>query len=198
MSVLLVLAGPSGTGKSVVVRRLLERDPSVWFSVSATDRARRPDEVDGRDYRFVSRDEFERTRAAGGFLEWFEVFGELKGTPRAPIEERLRAGDDVLVEVDVQGALAIRDAVPDAVLVFLEPPSRAVQRQRLLERDPTVDRAWLDERLDAAAREERLADRFDAVVVNDDLDRTVDEIEAVLEAARQGRGPSNAGRGPLH
>jgi len=152
--------------------------------VSATDRAARPDEVDGRDYHFVSRDAFEALRDRGGFLEWFEVYGDLKGTPRDPIEEHLAAGDDVLVEVDVQGALAIREQLPDAFIVFVKAPSRAEQRQRLLDRGAAADPASLERRLDQTAAEERLADRFDAVVVNDNIDRAVDTILELLEARR--------------
>jgi guanylate kinase len=167
------------------VRRLLARDPGLWFSVSANTRAPRPGEVDGRDYLFVTREDFVRLRAAGGFLESFDVYGDLKGTPRGPVEEHLAAGDDVLLELDVQGALAVRDAFPLALLVFVKPPSREVQRRRLLERDGGADPAVLERRLARAADEEALADRFDAVVVNDDLDRAVGEVAAILEDRRK-------------
>lgn len=153
--------------------------------MSATDRVPRPDEVEGRDYHFISRDSFEAMRERRGFLEWFEVYGDLKGTPRDPIEEHLAAGDDVLVEVDVQGALAIREQLPDAFLVFVRAPSRAAQRQRLLDRGAAADPASLERRLDQTAAEERLADQFDAVVVNDDVDRAVDTILALLESRRR-------------
>ncbi len=153
--------------------------------MSATDREPRPDEVDGRDYRFVSRDTFEQMRDDNGFLEWFEVYGDLKGTPRGPIEEHLAAGDDVLVEVDVQGALAIREQLPDAVVVFVKAPSRAVQRQRLLDRGASADPGSLERRLDQADAEERLADQFDAVVVNDDVGHAVDEIIQLLNERRR-------------
>lgn len=184
---LLVLAGPSGAGKGTVGRRLLDREPRLWFSVSANTRPPRPGEVDGVDYHFVSREEFERLAADGGFLEWFEVFGDLKGTPRGPVEEHLAAGDDVLVEVDVQGALAVKEAFPDAVLVFLRPPSRQVQRDRLRARDeasPGFDEAAFERRLAEAEAEESLADRFDHVVVNDELERAVDAVAAILSAHR--------------
>ena len=185
MSVLFVIAGPSGVGKGTIVRRLLEREPDLWFSVSVTDRPPRPMEVAGRDYHFVSTAEFERMRDAGELLEWFEVYGDLKGTPRAPIEERLRGGSDVLVEVDVNGALAVRRSFPEAFLVFVKPPSREVQRQRLLERDPGADPASLEARLAEAAAEEARAASFDAVIVNDDLERAVDEVAALLEQRRR-------------
>ncbi|HZP27711.1 MAG TPA: guanylate kinase [Acidimicrobiia bacterium] len=179
-----MISGPSGTGKGTIVRRLLEREPRLWFSVSANTRPPREGEVDGRDYRFMSRDEFRALEAAGGFLESFQVYDDLKGTPRAPVEEHLAAGDDVLLELDVQGALAVREAYPDAVLVFVKPPSREVQRERLLARDATADPEVLARRLAKADAEEALADRFDAVVVNDDLDRAVREVAAILEARR--------------
>jgi guanylate kinase len=193
VSVLLVIAGPSGTGKGTIVRRLLDREPRLWFSVSATDRERRPEEQDGRDYRFVTTEEFEQLRDDGGFLEWFEVYGDLKGTPRAPIDKHLAAGDDVLVEVDVNGALAIREAFPDAFLVFVRPPSHDVQERRLRTRaeaearrsGEAVDEVGLRRRLDEAAAEEAASEQFDAVVVNDDLDRALDEVAALLERRRQ-------------
>jgi guanylate kinase len=153
--------------------------------VSATDRAPRPDEIDGRDYHFVSRDAFEALRDRGGLLEWFEVYGDLKGTPRDPIEEHLAAGDDVLVEVDVHGALAIRDQLPDAFIVFVKAPSRREQRQRLLDRGAAADPASLELRLDQTAAEERLADQFDGVVVNDDVDHAVDTILELLDTRRR-------------
>ncbi len=171
-------------GKGTIVRELLARVPDLWFSVSMTDRAPRSGEVDGRDYHFVDHAEFLRVRDAGGLLEWFEVYGDLKGTPRAPIEGRLAAGQDVLLEIDVQGAMAVRAAFPDALLVFVRPPSREVQRERLLARDPDADAAVIETRLAAAAREEGQADAFDVVVVNDDLDRAVGEILGVLERRR--------------
>ncbi|HEY8217245.1 MAG TPA: guanylate kinase [Acidimicrobiia bacterium] len=191
--VLVVIAGPSGTGKGTVVRALLERVPGLWFSVSVTDRPPRPEEIDGRDYRFVSHEEFCRLRDAGELLEWFEVFGDLKGTPRTPVDEHLDAGEDVVIEADVQGALAIRAARPEAFLVFLRPPSREVQRARLRERaeaearlsGTAVDEAEIERRLRGADAEEAAAAGFDAVIVNDAVDRAVDELAVLLERLRQ-------------
>jgi guanylate kinase len=182
--VLVVIAGPSGVGKGSIVRALLAQDPGLWFSVSLNTRAPRPGEVDGVDYRFVDRAEFERLRDQGGLLEWFQVYDDLKGTPRAPVEEHLAAGDDVILELDVQGARAVREAYPDALLVFVKPPSREAQRERLFARDPHVDPAVLERRLDQAEAEEHQAGDFDAVVVNDDLSRAVGEVTAILQARR--------------
>lgn len=180
MSVFLVIAGPSGVGKGTIVRRLLDRHDHLWVSVSATTRPPRAGEVDGREYVFLDRAEFERRVDAGDFLESFEVFGARYGTPRAPVEEHLAAGHDVVAEVDVQGALAVREAFPEALLVFVMPPSREVQRRRLLDRDPNADADELERRLAEADAEEALGATFDVQVVNDDLDRVVDEIEALL------------------
>ena len=181
---LIVFAGPSGVGKGSLVRRLRETDPRLWFSVSLNTRAPRPGEVHGVDYWFCDRAEFERLRDDGGLLEWFPVYDDLKGTPRAPVEEHLAAGDDVVLELDVQGARAVREVYPDALLVFVKPPSREVQRERLFARDPGADPAVLERRIDRAEAEEREAADFDVVVVNDDLSRAADEVAAILRARR--------------
>lgn len=181
---LLVLAGPSGVGKGTVGRALLDHDPRLVWSVSATTRAPRPGEVDGVDYHFLSREAFEALRDSGGFLEWFEVYGQLKGTPIAPVLERLAAGDDVLLEVDVQGALAVKQRIPDALLVFLRAPDRSVQEARLRERG-SDDPDQIERRLATAAAEEARAGRFDAVVVNDTVDQAVADIAAILTTRRR-------------
>jgi guanylate kinase len=190
--VLLVLAGPSGVGKGTIGKELLEREPSLTWSVSATTRDPRPGEVDGVDYRFLDRAEFEALRDAGGFLEWFEVYGQLKGTPRGPVESTLAAGGDVLLEIDVQGAMAVREQVPDALLVFLRAPSREVQRERIAARGAD-DPEQVARRMAEADAEEALADRFDAVVVNDDVDRAVAEVAATLDARRRARNHGSGG-----
>ena len=180
----MVLAGPSGVGKGTVGRALLLREPNLGWSVSATTRDRRPDEIDGSDYHFVTREQFEQTRDAGGFLEWFEVYGQLKGTPRGPVEHRLEAGEDVLLEIDVQGALAVKEQYPDALMIFLRAPSSEAQEARLRERG-SDDPGQIRRRLATAAVEEALAGRFDAVVVNDDVERAVGEVAAILAQRRR-------------
>lgn len=185
LAVLLVLTGPSGVGKGTVGKALLDRDPALSWSVSATTRAPRDGEVDGIDYHFVTRDTFERLRDAGGFLEWFEVYGQLKGTPSAPVEAQLAAGHDVLLEIDVQGALAVRARYPEALLVFLRAPDPAVQEARLRARG-SDDPEQIQTRLETAAREEAMSGQFDAVVVNADLGRAVDEVAAILALRRSG------------
>lgn len=181
--VLVVLAGTSGAGKGTLGQRLRESDPELRWSVSWTSRPARPGEQPGVDYHFKSREEFEALRDAGGFLEWFDVYGDLKGTPREPVEAHLAAGHDVLLEIDVQGALKVKAEYPDALLVFLKPPSREEQQRRIAARGD-ADPADVQRRLEAAAREEAMIDRFDAVVVNDDVDAAVAEVAGILAVRR--------------
>jgi guanylate kinase len=182
--VLLVIAGPSGAGKGTIVARLKEREPDLGWSVSWTTRAPRPGEVDGVDYHFATREAFERLRDADGFLEWFDVYGDLKGTPEAPVREQLAAGRDILLEVDVNGALAVRRKYPEALLVFVRAPSREEQRSRL-ERRGADTPEQIERRLAAAAEEEQQAVHFDHVVENDDADRAAAEVAAILAGRRQ-------------
>jgi len=178
-----VIAGPSGVGKGTVVKRLLERDPNLRLSVSATTRARRLTEQDGVDYFFVSDDRFDELVASGALLEWAEVFGHRSGTPATAVEEGLDAGHDVVLEIDVQGAGQVRERVPDAVLVLLAPPSMAELERRLRTRG-TEDEEKLALRLATAAQELEQAPRFDHVVVNDDLDGATAQVEAIIQAPR--------------
>jgi guanylate kinase len=182
---LIVIAGPSGVGKGSLVERLLGLDPGgLARSVSATTRAPRPDEVDGVDYHFVDDPSFDAMVRDDAFLEWADVFaGRRYGTPRAAVEERLHAGGDVVLEIDVQGAGQVRERSPDALLILLAPPSLDDLEVRLRGRG-TEDDAAIAERLRAAERELAHADRFDHVVVNDDLERATDEVAAIIEASR--------------
>jgi guanylate kinase len=184
----LVLAGTSGAGKGTIGARLRAEDPGLHWSVSWTTRAPREGERDGVDYHFVTREDFEALRDAGGFLEWFDVYGDLKGTPKQFVTEQLAAGHDVMLEVDVQGALAIQAAVPEAVLVFVKAPSRAEQRRRLEARG-TEDPGAIERRLAEADEEERIAEgAFAAIVVNDDVDRAAAEIAGTLDLRRRAQG----------
>ncbi len=179
----LVIAAPSGVGKSTLVGRVLERVPDLSFSVSYTTRAPRPDEVDGTDYRFVARDEFERVKAEGGLLEWAVVHGEHYGTSRSDVEATLRQGVDVLLDIDVQGAAQVKQRMPEASFVFVLPPDYATLESRLRGRR-TESASSLARRLGNAAREIRAFDLFDYLVVNDDLERATSEIVAILTASR--------------
>jgi guanylate kinase len=183
--VLLVLAGTSGAGKGTLGRRLREQDPNLRWSVSWTSRPPRPGEQAGVDYHFVTREEFETLRDAGGFLECFEVYGDLKGTPRQFVVDALDEGHDVMLELDVHGALAVRKAIPDALLVFVRAPSHDEQRRRLEARAADGPEA-IERRLARAEEEEGVArEQFDEVIVNDDVDRAVAELTAILESRRK-------------
>ncbi len=186
--VLLVLAGTSGAGKGTIGAWLRASDARLHWSVSWTTRAARHGERDGVDYHFVTRQAFEDLRDAGGFLEWFEVYGDLKGTPLAYVRGELDAGNDVMLEVDVQGALAVKQKLPEALLVFVRAPSRHEQRRRLEARGSESPES-IDRRLARADAEERIgAEDFDAVVVNDDVGRAVVEVAAILSARRESEG----------
>lgn len=158
--------------------------------MSATTRPARPGEVDGREYTFLERATFEKWRECGEFVESFEVFGNCYGTPRRPLDDHIAAGDDILLELDVYGALAVKAEYPQAVLVFLAPPNREAQRERLRSRGSEADDE-LERRLGGAEAEEAMAARFDHVVVNDELERAVGELAGIL-GARRSAGASGA------
>jgi len=176
-----VLSGPSAVGKSTVVRRLRDRVPDLYFSVSATTRAPRPGEVDGVDYHFVGPGAFQRLIDDGALLEWADIHGGLhrSGTPAQPVRDAARAGHPVLIEVDLAGARAIKKAMPEAFTVFLAPPSWAALEARLKNRG-TENADVMTRRL-ATAKEELAAQRdFDAVVVNSELESACAELIALL------------------
>lgn len=164
-----------------MVRRLLERKPDLVLSVSCTTRLPRPGEVDGRDYRFVSPLEFDELVQDGAFLEWAEVFGHRSGTLVGPVVEALEAGRDVILEIDVQGAAWVRKRMPDAVLIFLKPPSFEALVERIRRRH-TENEAEVARRLAAASREMEQASWFDHIVINDEIDRAATEVAAIIDS----------------
>jgi guanylate kinase len=176
-----VLAAPSGAGKTTLARRLRERRDDVVFSVSATTRAPREGERDGVDYHFVPEPEFRRMIAAGELIEWAEVHGRLYGTPLSNVREAQARGEFLILDIDVQGAAQIRERVPEAVHVFILPPSGEELCRRLSGRG-SEDAAARRRRLGNARDEIHRAGSFDYLVVNDDLERAVDAIEGVLMA----------------
>jgi guanylate kinase len=178
----LVLAAPSGTGKTTIARRLVEDEGDFVFSVSATTRAPRPGERDGVDYDFLDRAAFEALVDRGELVEWAEVHGRHYGTPRRNVDRAARDGRHVVLDIDVQGAAQIRARVPDALLVFVLPPSIEALVARLGHR-ATEDRGEMARRLSTALDELDQVDAFDHVIVNDDLDQTVGRIR---EAVRGG------------
>ena len=180
---LLVLAGPSGVGKGAVHTELRRRHADAVLSVSATTRAPRPGEVDGVHYRFVDRTTFEAMIAAGELLEWAEYAGNLYGTPQSTADEAIAAGQVLVLDIEVQGALQVREVRDDALLVFLLPPDRDELERRLRARG-TEDEAAIARRLEVAERELAVADRFDVRIVNDRLDAAVDQLAAAIAGAR--------------
>jgi guanylate kinase len=180
--VALVLCAPSGTGKSTLSRRLLEEFPNLGFSLSATTREPRSGEIHGRDYLFLSRDEFLARRESGCFAEWAEVHGNLYGTPLRETTILLEQGHDMLFDIDVQGAAQLRPALQRCLFVFCFPPSLAVLEARLRGRG-TDDEASILSRLHAARREIAQAHWFDAWIVNDDLAQAYDLLRAAYLSA---------------
>ena len=177
---LVIISAPSGTGKSTVCRKLLQRRKDLRYSVSCTTRGPRPGEKHGRHYHFLDQEEFKRRIQRHEFLEWAMVHGEYYGTPRPFIDDSLAAGHWVLLAIDVQGAAAIRRRLPDSVLVFLVPPSWEALQQRLAGRRD--DSGSVAVRLANARGELAAAKRYDYLVVNDELERAVDQIECIMTA----------------
>lgn len=176
---LVVLAGPSGVGKSSVIKEALRQAPNTWLSVSATTRAPRPGEVDGVNYFYVSDEKFDQMIEANQLLEWANYAGNRYGTPRAAVEEKLAAGTPVLLEIEVQGAKQIRQAMPEALLVFLEPPTWADLEARLAGRG-TESQTQVQARLDAALKELESKGFFDEVIVNDEVNRAASQLVQYL------------------
>lgn len=180
--VVLVICAASGTGKTTLVKRLLEEFPSFAYSVSCTTRAPRAGEIDGKDYHFLSKEDFCARREQGHFAEWAEVYGNLYGTPLPPILEMLQQGKDVLFEIDVQGAAQLRLTLSQSTCVFVLPPSMQELENRLRLR-ASDDEATICRRLDNAALEIREAHWFDTWIVNNDLDLAYDQLRATYIAA---------------
>ena len=173
---ILVITGPSGVGKGTLIRLLLDRFPRMALSVSATTRQPRPGERDGIDYRFLSPEEFQRRIDAGEFLEWAEYAGHRYGTLKSELD---RDVDILVLEIEVQGARQVRERVPDAVSVFIAPPSEEALRTRLIGRGSDVPEQ-VEKRLEVARDEMAAREEFDHVVVNDDLDAAVQELEKLV------------------
>jgi len=183
---LFVVSAPSGTGKTTVIERLVEVCPDLARSRSFTSRRARAGERDGVDYNFIERAAFEARIQAGGFLEWADVFGNLYGTGREQTEALLAGGKDVVLVIDVQGAAQVRSRVPEAVGIFLLPPSFAILEARLRGRSQD-DESAIRRRLATARAEVTAVDRYDYVVINDELARCVTELCAVVTAERARR-----------
>ncbi|PMB18579.1 guanylate kinase [Fischerella thermalis] len=176
---LIVLTGPSGVGKGTLMRSLLARHPELYYSVSATTRSPRPGEIDGKDYYFISRSKFEQLVAAGEFLEWAEFAGNYYGTPREPVINQICSGKLVLLEIELEGARQIRRSFPEALSIFILPPSFSELEKRIRTRGQDSEEA-IARRLRRAQEEINAADEFDIQIVNDDFETTLKSIEATL------------------
>jgi guanylate kinase len=179
---LTVLTGPSGVGKGTLVRGLVARHPELWLSVSATTRPPRPGEEDGVHYFFLTPERFERQVREGGFLEWASFAGNCYGTPRSAVEGRLRAGQPVLLEIEVDGARQVRESYPAALRIFVAPPSLEELERRIRGRGTEGEEA-IQRRLARARQELAAAKEFDAVLINDDLETAGRDLERLMGLA---------------
>ena len=181
---LLVVSGPSGVGKGTLVKALMDRNSKIKMSVSATTREPRPGEIEGVHYFFKSEEEFKAMADRGEFLEYIHVFGsKYYGTPRSFVEQQLADGFDVILEIDVQGAMKVKQAFPDAVLIFITAPSMSEIKSRLIGRG-TETMEQVEKRFATAFEEIKMIPHYDYVVVNDMIDKAVHHLEAILEAER--------------
>jgi len=178
---LLILSGPAGVGKGTVCKALRERMPELVYSVSATTRSPRPGEVEGVNYFFKTKEEFRRMIEQDELLEWAEYVGNYYGTPRAFVESMLAAGRDVILEIEVQGALQVKQKFPQGTFLFLAPPDLDELRNRIIGRG-TESSEIIEKRLEVARSEIEMMDHYDYVVVNDEIERACDRIQAIITA----------------
>lgn len=178
---LIVLTGPSGVGKGTLLRSLLQRHPELYFSVSATTRAPRAGEIDGKHYYFTSRDRFQQMIQNGELLEWAEFAGNCYGTPRKAVEAQITQGQSVILEIELEGARQIKQTFPSALRIFILPPSEAELERRIRSRGTDSEEA-IARRLRRAKEEIAAANEFDIQIVNDDLGNTLDRLEAAIFA----------------
>lgn len=180
---LIVVSGPSGSGKGTVLSKLFSLREGMFYSVSATTRAPRPGEKNGQQYFFLTHEQFEQKIKDGGMLEHASYCGNYYGTPRSAVEERCAKGQDVVLEIEVQGAMQVKKTCPDCVTVFIAPPSGAELERRLRGRGTESDEV-IKKRLETAAGEVGLADKYDYIVVNDDVETAAKEIDSIVTAEK--------------
>ena len=183
---LFIVSAPSGAGKSTIIRSVLADRPKLKFSISCTTRPMRHEEVPGKDYHFLSREEFLSGIQSERFLEWAEVHGRFYGTDRRPIEKWIKAGHDVLLDIDVQGARLVRCAYPAAQTIFILPPSMQVIEERLRSR-ATETEEQVAVRVAAARREILESPWYDYIIINDDLQEAIEDLKAIVQAGRSSR-----------
>ncbi len=180
---LIVVSGPSGAGKGTICKQLLRVEPEVMLSVSATTRGPRVGEVEGKNYYFLSKDEFEDLIVKDEFLEYANVYGNYYGTPKKYVHEKNQQGKSVLLEIDIQGALQIKDKYPHGVFIFILPPSMKELKQRIITRG-TETEAAIEQRFTSAYEEISYAKKYDYCVINDDVDTAVEKVKAIIKAEK--------------
>ncbi len=176
----MVFSAPSGAGKTTIIKYILKEFPQLVFSVSATTRAKRENEIDGKDYFFISEDEFKQKIENNEFVEWESFYGYYYGTLKSFIDETVQSGNTIVLELDVKGALNIKNQYPNAVLIFIEPPSKEALAERLKRRN-TESEADFKKRIERASMELQYKDRFDYSVVNADLEVAKEEVKKIVE-----------------
>ncbi len=188
--VLIVVSGFSGAGKGTIVKRITGENPNYALSISMTTREPREGEVEGKSYFFVSKERFEEAISNGELLEFATFVGNYYGTPRKYVEEMISQGKDVILEIEMQGAIQVKTRFPDAILIFVTPPSADELKRRLMERG-TEDEATINKRMHRAYEESAFVDRYDYLLVNDDLDKCVEELHVLIEASHHKPGCSS-------
>ena len=180
---LIVISGPSGVGKNTVINNLFNRKPGLKYSVSATTRTPRPNEIDGQHYFFLSETEFQKKIGNGEFLEWAKVYQHYYGTPKQYVQQLLESGQDLVMDIDVQGALQVKRSLPDAVLIFLAPPSLTELKKRLMGRN-TDSETEITKRLQYIKSEFQSIPLYDYLIINQEIDLTCGQIECIIQAEK--------------
>lgn len=180
---LIIISGPSGTGKGTICKALLQHRPDIYYSISATTRSPRDGEQDGISYHFKSKEKFEEMLDHDEFLEWARVYDNYYGTPKAPVAEAIAAGRDVILEIDVQGALKVKEKAPEGIYIFVAPPSVEVLRSRIVGR-ATDSMEIINKRMDEVLGEMSKLNEYNYVVINDVLAQAVNKVESIIEAEK--------------
>jgi guanylate kinase len=180
---LIVISGPSGVGKNTVINNLFKRQPGLRYSVSATTRAPRPNEIDGQHYFFLTEAEFQKKIGYGEFLEWAKVYENYYGTPKQNVQQLLESGQDLILDIEVQGALQVKRSLPGAVLIFLAPPSLSELKKRLIGRN-TEPEVELNKRLRYTKTEFQSVPLYDYLIINREIDLTCERIECIIQAEK--------------
>lgn len=180
---LIVISGPSGVGKNTVIDHLFQRQPDLKYSVSATTRTPRPNEIDGQHYFFLTEREFQKKISNGEFLEWAKVYEHYYGTPKQYVQQLLESGQDLVLDIEVQGAVQVKRSLPEAVLIFLAPPSLTELKKRLLGRN-TEPEAELNKRLQYIETEFQSVSQYDYLIINQEIDLTCEQIECIIQAEK--------------